>query len=333
MMSKWYDKGQLLSYHKLINFVIGNRGGGKTFGFKEWCISDAIKNSKQFVWIRRYKTELSDFNKFYDDIAFKFPDNKLTFKAGKKGGTFLADNKIIGYLIPLSISSSFKSVSYHNVDKIVFDEFLIDKSTYHYLKHEPIVFLDLIETIFRSRDNVRGAYLLGNNISFVNPYFLYFNIPQFNGRFYTKGEIAVEFYKNEKFIEDKYNTRFGKLIKGTEYGDYVIENEALLDNDKFMAKKTPNARFTCGLKYNGVMIGFWADYNEGKFYASKQYDPSSSYLYSLTRDDHDVNLFLIKQIKNTYFNDLLWAFRMSQLYFEDINVKTLVFEAFSYFTR
>ena len=52
----WYDLSQLLSYNKILNFVIGQRGGGKSFNAKKWCVNDFIKNGKQFIWVRRYKT-------------------------------------------------------------------------------------------------------------------------------------------------------------------------------------------------------------------------------------------------------------------------------------
>ena len=59
-MNKYYDISDLLSYNKILNFVIGQRGGGKTFCAKKWCINDFIKSGgkNQFVWVRRYKTEM-----------------------------------------------------------------------------------------------------------------------------------------------------------------------------------------------------------------------------------------------------------------------------------
>lgn len=49
--------------------------------------------------------------------------------------------------MPLSIANILKSSSYENVDTILFDEFIIDKGTYHYLQDEVTAMLELIETI------------------------------------------------------------------------------------------------------------------------------------------------------------------------------------------
>lgn len=39
----YYNNSQLLSYNALFSFVVGERGCGKTFSFKDWAIRDFIK--------------------------------------------------------------------------------------------------------------------------------------------------------------------------------------------------------------------------------------------------------------------------------------------------
>ena len=36
----YYSRNDLLSYNALFNFVVGERGTGKTYQFKDWCIND-----------------------------------------------------------------------------------------------------------------------------------------------------------------------------------------------------------------------------------------------------------------------------------------------------
>lgn len=74
----------------------------------------------------------------------------------------------------MSIANILKSSSYEKVDTIIFDEFLIDKGSYHYLQNEVTQLLDVIETVARLRD-IRVIFL-GNAISITNPYFNYFNL-------------------------------------------------------------------------------------------------------------------------------------------------------------
>ena len=56
--SIFYDIAGLLSQRCIFNFVIGNRGGGKTFGSKKLVINRFKKSKHQFVWVRRYQTEI-----------------------------------------------------------------------------------------------------------------------------------------------------------------------------------------------------------------------------------------------------------------------------------
>ena len=328
----WYDKGQLLSFRKLLNFLVGHRGVGKSYDFKKWCLNDFIKNGNQFIWVRRYKTELKKLKNFYDDIFQEFKGHKLEIK----GNEFLIDGKTSGWFLALSISTSFKSVPFPKVDKIVFDEFLIDKTTYRYLSDEVYILLDLVETVFRSRDNVRGVFLIGNNITWANPYFLHFKVPIMkNRRFWTSGEICVESFKDQEFIDKKLKTRFGRLVSenARDYMEYAIENKSLLDNDTFIERRPPQARFKCCIQYNGKTYGFWLDNKNGLYYCSKEYDPYTRNIYTLTREDHTPNALLIKNVSSTYIKDIVWCFRTGNVRFDDIQVKSVCFEMFSYFVR
>lgn len=342
MLNYWYDKGELLSYKMFFNMVIGNRGGGKTYGFKTWAIDDFLKTGRQFVWLRRYGTEIELMRKsFFEDIAQKYPAHKFEIKGNKKAGKFYVDNKLMGFYFALSTSAIAKSSSYPLVDKIIFDEFLIMGNTYKYLSEEVVLLLEFIETIFRNRENdpkaiqPRGVYLAGNNITIANPYFLYFNIKPFKQRFYidkVKG-LLVEQYSNKSFIETKKQSHIGKLTAGTAYADYAIENKSYLDNDKFIAKKPSNASFNCAIDYKGKTYGFWLDYKNGNMYVNMQYDPDSYNHFSLTKEDHSINTFLIKNINNTYLRNVVWLFRAGCMYFENQQIKSQVYEILSYFVR
>lgn len=342
MLNYWYDKGQLLSYKMFFNMVIGNRGGGKTYCFKTWAIDDFLKTGRQFVWLRRYGTEIELMRKsFFEDIAQKYPAHKFEIKGNKKAGKFYVDNKLMGFYFALSTSAIAKSSSYPLVDKIIFDEFLIMGNTYKYLSEEVVLLLEFIETIFRNRENdpkaiqPRGVYLAGNNITIANPYFLYFNIKPFKQRFYidkVKG-LLVEQYSNKSFIETKKQSHIGKLTAGTTYAEYAIENKSYLDNDKFIAKKPSNASFNCAIDYKGKTYGFWLDYKNGNMYVNMQYDPDSYNHFSLTKEDHSINTFLIKNINNTYLRNVVWLFRAGCMYFENQQIKSQVYEILSYFVR
>ena len=78
---------------------------------------------------------------------------------------------------------------------------------------------------------------------YTNPYFLYFDLKMpYNNDIITfkDGLILLQYMKNEEFREFKKQTKFGKLIAGTDFEDYAINNECIMDNKSFIEKKTRN---------------------------------------------------------------------------------------------
>ena len=329
----WWSRSGILSHNKIMNMVLSNRGGGKTFDCTCWAIDDYKKRKKQCVWVRRYQTEIDEMlmnGKFFDAVREYYPDDELTIE----GNIGYVNGEAAVYFIALSTSRQLKSNNYPFVNKIVFDEFIIDKGRVTYLKNEVEVFLDLYETVARTRDNVR-AVLLANSISIVNPYFLFWNIkPDTRKRFTVKGQVCVELFTDSDFVEMKKKTRFGQLVSGTRYGDYAIDNKWLVDNDTFIEPKSADAEFMLGMKYAGIMYGFWADYNKGVIYVNRQYDPSSYRLFCLTKDDHEANLLLIKSLnEQRYVQRIVFAFRNGLLRFQDMQVKNQFYEFIGFFVR
>lgn len=332
----WYDKSALLSHNKALNMVLSNRGGGKTFCMTRWCIDDFLKTKRQAVWVRRYQTELNGEDgiltngKFFDAVREFYPDVTLDVT----GNTGLINGEVAIHFIALSTSRRLKSNNYPFVNKIIFDEFVLGKSRVSYLANEVEIFLDLFETVARTRDNVR-AVLLANNVTVVNPYFLYFKVkPDPEKRFTVQGEICVEYFTDAAFIDMKKKTRFGRLVTGTRYGDHAIENKSLMDTDTFIEPKTPKAEFMLSLKYNGVTYGFWVDYKAGRIFVNRQYDPSSYAQYCLQKEDHEPNLLLVKSLGSCKpIQRILFAFHNGLLRFEDMQVKNQFYEYIGLFVR
>lgn len=323
--SIFYDFHDLLSHNALFNFVIGNRGAGKTYGFKKWAIKTFLKTGAQFVYLRRYKTEFDGLQNFFLDIAHEFPGVEFEVK----GKVFYINGKVCGYAIALSTAITKKSISYELVDKIGFDEFVIDKGHIRYLQNEVTMFLEFFETVDRMRDKTRVCFL-SNAVSIVNPYFLFWNLkPKPNKRFTRYGHMLIEFVKNEDFVNAKYKTRFGQIIKGTKYGDYAVENKFLVDNDTFVEKKTGNARFEFTLLYNGYTYGFWTDYKKGLCYVSNDYDPSSPLQFAITDDEHKPNVMLIKSARRSHLlSGAIKAYEGGWLRFDELQVKNQALEMF-----
>lgn len=323
----FWNVKEILSYNALFNFIVGNRGSGKSYGCKKWCIEDFVKNGNEFVWVRRFDSELDDFKTaFFSDIAHEFEGVELEYKSYK----FYVNGVVAGYAIPLSISQKKKSSSYPKVNKIIFDEFIIDKGSSYYLKKEVEVFLDLYETVMRMREtNIRGAFFVANAITFTNPYFIYFKVekPKNKKMILKQGEILVQLFSNQDFINKKKNTRFGKLIDNTDYGNYSINNEFLRDSTDFIIKQPKKLRYSFTLKSGSECFGVWWCDNEGLIYVSKKYDPSCKIKYTTILENHKPNTLLLKGGgKSAIFTHFVKAFKMGNVYFDSVKTKNIVLE-------
>lgn len=337
MNNIFYDFDKMISYNSLLNFIIGERGVGKTYGAKKYVVNHFLKKHKQFVYLRRYKDELKksmiqgNKGKFFDQIKDEFPDVKFE----NDGNTMKINDEIAGYGMILTKTTDLKSATFENVDTIIFDEFIIDKGFRHYVPDEVNAFLGLIDTIVRMRDDVRVVFL-GNAISTTNPYFIYFNLTlPYNSEFKIekrddKGRplILVNYIKNEAYRAARKLTRFGQLIEDTKYGEYAIDNKFLRDNKTFIEHKSGDAKFFFTIKLNNMELGVWNDYNSGKMYISQDVDPLCPTKIALDDEDHDYDTILVRTRSSGWFKTLLDRYRMGQLCFENQKVKNIFMDHF-----
>ena len=329
--SIFYSPDRIISYNALLSIIIGERGVGKTYGFKKYAVKRFLNKHKQFAYIRRYDTDLeasvgtTQDNKFFEQIKNEFPDSTFKIAKNKKVRKLYIDNCICGYALPLSAADSLKSSSYEDVDLIIYDEFMLKEgSSQHYLRNEPEIILDLIETIGRLRD-IR-IYCLGNAISSTCPLMSYFDVTlPYNTdiKLFKEGTIAIEYIKIEKYREVKKASRFGKLIEGTKYGKYAIDNEFLTDSKAFIKKKDKNAKFYFILYINGKEYGIWRDFKNQIIYVSSDIDPKCPVKFAILEEDHNESTIFAKVRSNFWFKQIINHYRLARLCFENQTVKNL----------
>ena len=88
----WYSPTNIKSYNKFLNFIIGGRGIGKTYGFKQWAINDFIKN-KDSHW----KNNLKKFDyalALYETNPERFVVEVMVKKAENKGLVTLVNGSV-----------------------------------------------------------------------------------------------------------------------------------------------------------------------------------------------------------------------------------------------
>lgn len=327
-MGMYYNYDNLFSRDFLIAFVIGERGVGKSYGAKVAMVKRFLKTGEQFIYLRRYKTELDTaLVTFWDDVREHegFEDLRLEVKKNKMLTTFLCNKKVCGYAVPLSTANILKSTSFPEVGTIIFDEFLLDTGgTYHYLKGEVNMFLDVIETVGRLRDI--KVILLGNALNVhASPYFAYWDLElPYNSEFksFYDGAILVNYIRNEEYRKAKKASRFGKLIDGTDYGKYAIDNEVFHENNSFIEKRPSNSTFYGMIIINGVGIGIWNGRN-GYMYLSEKYDPNTVHKFVLDYNDHTEHTIFTSVRENMYIHVCIRAYKQGWLKFENQKIKTI----------
>lgn len=338
-----------------LNFINSSRGDGKTFWHKCRAIQHTRKHKEaQFLWLRRYDTEFGeDFKEgFFSDIIKvaclpseerpQMSDADADFYKGMtaaiKGQGIWVNGRKVGQLVCLSKSQAKKSVNYCNVDRVIFDEYLLPKkSPYRYLTDEFSRFMDFLSTVFRLRSKGR-VFCLGNSLTSTDPYSLALGFGAVTKRYtpirnplYGTADILLEKYYNEEHTQAVYQTPLGRIIRGTKYGKFAVENETYDANEDFIQRRPASSAFRFAIKHQGITVGFWLDQAEGKYYASPTFDKTSREIYALTRDDHTLNTYLITNKRHFHdFRELALLYGARSLYFENNLIKAITLDIIAY---
>ncbi len=321
----------MLTYNCLFNFIVGDRGGGKSFGTLEFCIKQYLKSGKEFIYLRRYETELEQSLPTLFDALIK--EGKFEgYDLYVKGSRLYCNGETMGYAIALSTSMKRKSINYSNVHYIIFEEFMVDGVTSRYLgsgDKEVAVFENLYETVDRLRDQTR-VFFLANAFSMVNIYFVRYRIRLHQPyKTYNKfGPIMVCIWQDESYREAKKKTQFYDIVKGTDFAKHAYENEFYMDSEHFIKKKTSSAEFHFGLVYMKKIYGVWVDWDKGIYYVSRKTGPiNQSNTISMTLEDNRPNNVNIRRVRNLPF---MQRFRKAvdenMVYYDDLETYALLNE-------
>ena len=324
----FFDIHKILSYNALLNILIGERGCGKTFSCSEFCVNQFIKKGHEFIYLRRFKSDLKEsVPKFFEGLIKenKFENHELKTKSNK----FYIDNKLCGYALTLTQAQSIKSSNFPKVKYIVFDEFIIEGNAQHYLQNEvENNFLSIVESVARLRDV--KIFMLANSVNLLNPYFIYFNLTiPYNSdiKKFQDGLIVMQYMKNLEYREVKRKTPFGRLVSNTNFGRYIIDNEFTENMNKdFIEKKTGSSKFTFSFIYCNQIYGVWFDYGVGKIFVSYDYIQNGMQ-FATTTDDHKPNtMFLKNKQRAMHFKMFLDNYKLGNVRFENMNIKNITYE-------
>lgn len=303
----WYDVNRTLSHNCLFNFVVGPRGTGKTYSCKRRAIRNFLRKGEQFIYLRRYETELqpSNMEKFFDDIMTEFPDEAFLAESQK----FYINRKIAGYYLPLSKAAQYKSVPFPNVSLIIFDEFIIDTGMIRYLPNEVITFNEMYSTIARLRDVT--VMFLANAITFTNPYFLFYDLKlQQDQKICKKNDILLELVEDDEYTQVASQTRFGRIIANTDYGKYALQNKFLRDNDDFVETINKPGIPIFNVRIGEITLGVYRFVGDNRWQVSEKYDKTVKRTISVDISSHNETTTLTKESAT-----LIWWKELQQRYY------------------
>lgn len=221
----------ILSYNADYNIVIGERSNGKTYAGLLYAVEQFYKSGykKQFAVIRRWKEDIK--GKRGDTLFSPLIQNRDIYKATRgeyesvvfyNGRYYLSNwdsdlNKWVsletpmGYSFALSDMEHDKSTSYPNVTTVIFDEFLTRK---YYLPDEFILFLNVLSTIIRNRNDVK-IFMFGNTVNKFCPYFKEMGLTHVKDM--EQGTIDLYKFGDQLTIAVEYAESIAKEKKSNKY--------------------------------------------------------------------------------------------------------------------
>lgn len=330
----YYDFGPILSRNGVFNMVVGSRGVGKTYGAKILAVRRSISRGELFIYLRRYKEELSDAaNSFFADIAHEFPNHAFR-RSGKKAQVAAADVpekdrvwRDIGYFLPLSVASNMKSVSFPKVKLIIFDEFIIEKGR-RYLPNEYKAFLNFFNTVDRGQDRCRVLFL-ANSVSIDNPYFIGLRIrPDQMGEWarLNSGFVVCHFPESESFRSSFMASRFGRFIEGSEYAEYAVKSVFEDGHSALVGRKTDSSKYLYSIDTDSGQFSIWMDMITGSFHAQRKL-PKQEIVYVLDSKRMRENVMLISRA-DPRIKILKNAFRNARMIFDEPSTRNAFLEVF-----
>ena len=184
--NKFYSLQAIDKKNALYSVIFGERSNGKTYAVLKKTIENWFRNNKQSAIVRRWQDDfkskrgatmyaaLCDVVKKESNDAFDHVDyyGGRFFMAAwevKASGERVSvrDEVPFAYGFALSAWEHDKSTSYPDINIVLFDEFITRDS---YLNDEFVIFMQVISTIVRHRNDVR-IYMLGNTVNKFCPYF------------------------------------------------------------------------------------------------------------------------------------------------------------------
>lgn len=241
---KYYSLEPILSKDCQYNIIFGERSNGKTYALLKYILQNYTKTGEQGALIRRWKEDFRGKRGqvMFDALVSDGTVSRLTggkfrnvyYYSGKwylanpdaRTGKMISADEPFCYGFALSDAEHDKSTSYPKIKTIFFDEFLTRQ---YYLPDEFVMFMNVVSTIVRQRDNVK-IFMCGNTVNQYCPYFTEMGLVHVKEM--NKGAIEVYKYGDSK------------LKVAVEYADSISEKGK--PSDMYFAFNNPKLTMITG---------------------------------------------------------------------------------------
>lgn len=270
---KYYSLDNILSKNADYNIIFGERSNGKTYAALKYGLERYIKTGEQMAYIRRWREDLR--GKRAENLFANHVANGLIEELtdGKFNEVFYLSNKwFLSYYdkdknkrypdsapfcfgFCLSEQEHEKSSSYPNVTTIVFDEFLTRRI---YLPDEFMLYMNLLSTIIRQRDNVK-VFMLGNTVNKFCPYFQEMGLK--NVGVMEQGTIDIyRFGEHGATVAVEYCDTIVKQKASNKYFCFDNQNLQMITGGKWELAVYPH--LPCKYKPKDVLFVFYIKFND-----------------------------------------------------------------------
>lgn len=344
----YYSSTKIDRKNATYNVIFGERSNGKTYDMLKKAVKNFVKDGSQLAYVRRWKEDIIGRRaaRLFAGLVENGEIGKLTKGAyqgvhywagkwylclyGEDGKPIYNDSDIFAFSFALSDSEHDKSTSFPNIKQIVFDEFLTSKT---YLQDEFVLFMNVVSTIVRKRDDVK-IYMLGNTVNKFCPYFKEMGLT--NVLTMKQGSIDVYHYGESKL---------------TVAVEYCATQEKKGESNKYFAFNNPKLEMITGgaweldiyphlpykYKPKNVMFTYFIEFNDSLYQCEiidldgvyftyihvKTTDiknPDDDIIYTLDHDPRiNYNRNIFKPL-NKLQERILWFFSTSRVYYQNNEV-------------
>lgn len=242
IVRQMYCLDKINSYNCFLNAIIGKRRGGKTFAVIEHFIRLWENTGKEFVWIRRYKTEtvraldaVKKFGYFHDKKGVYYEEEITKIDSINDSNKKQTPKKIkikhyFGHIITISTASRIRGGEFNNVFRIGWDEYGDEAGTNW--NDENTLFNSIITSVFDEKSNCK-VYVLSNNVNRFLPIYQTLKVKwEQEWTLNWNCDAVAHVTDNEGF---ELIGSASKWLKNSDYYDYAFQNKAM-DLDEWLVE-------------------------------------------------------------------------------------------------